>query len=326
MKLKTQPFRDFFAYTKAMKPNTILPVYGYIKMTETSLEKSNGQAYCRMPLEGGTELMIEESEIRTFINSCIEPEFELTVSGSEITLTSGKLSISFDTIPAEDFPTEPSFDTEATPIDTSKLFTASKYADPKQINWMQCVVSDNNGIIGSDGVSLFYYDLPSSEMVLTIESCAIIAGLQDVKHASTDSHAFFFNDDVFYAFNKSSYSNVRYMHVVERVSPEGFIVKKSDLLLFCDTTIPRSDKACTLIGKGGNILMKLNDKDKNKKSELEVEIDGTCEAEFNFYAAKLAAAIRPLPYEKLRLHVNGHLSITSPEDPKYKGILTQIIL
>lgn len=328
MTLPTQPFRDFFAYTKAMKPNTILSVYSYILLTPDSLQKANGQVFCSMPFVSGVNepVMIEEQEIKTFLSGCTQPEFTMAIEGNSITLSSGKLTVSFDTIPVTEFPSIPTYTTEPTAIDVSKLFIASKYTDPKQINWMQCVVADSNGIIGSDGAKLFHYNTPVNETVLTIESCNIICGMNDVKHTSSDTHSFFMNDDVFYAFNKSEYSNVRYMHVVEQIKTEGFTVKKSDLLLFCDTTTPRSDKACVLIGNGNTITLKLNDKDKNKKSELEIEIEGECTGEFYFYPANLAAAIRPLPYDKLVLNIDQHMSITSHEDVNYKGVLTKVIL
>lgn len=333
MKIKTQPIKDFFAYTRSMKPNNAIPAYEYMMLTIKDgvgvLEKTNGQVYCKHSFEhdGELQVMIEDIEMKTFLSACSTSDFDLLIDGNNVTLQSGKLNIGFQTIPTDSFPAMSENPTDGDIVDVSKLFIASKFTDPKQINWMTHVVATPDGIIGTDNSRIYYHNTPmKKEMVLSVECCNIILPMQNVRHSSTETHDFFHNEDVTYAFTKSSYHNVKFMQVVSKIHDGTFQVKKADLLLFCDTAAPRSDKHCTITGMGKEIELKMNDNAKAKTNSLVVEIEGECNDTFNFHSANLANAIRHLPYETLSLNINGHLSITSPEDENYKGILTQIIL
>src|SRR6478736_2190151 len=195
MKLNTQTFKDFFALTKAMKPNTILPIYSYIKLSKGTLEKSNGGVYCKYSFdctEDFEPVLLEEIEMQTIVNNGGDT-IELTI-GDTITAKSGKLKITFAPADVKDFPVMTEGTGELTPIDTRILSIAAKYVDPKHIGWMQYPVADENGVLGTDGFKIFYHNTPMPKMVLSTECCNIINGLQDVQHYASGNTDFFVTD------------------------------------------------------------------------------------------------------------------------------------
>jgi hypothetical protein len=328
MKLNTQIFKDFFALTKAMKPNTILPVYSYIKLSKGTLEKSNGGVYCKFTFDCEQDIepvLLEELEMQTIVNNGGD-EIELII-GDTITAKSGKLKISFGKADVADFKSFDDIPGDTTPIDSRIFATASKYVDPKNIGWMQYPVADNNGVLGTDGFKIFYHNTPMPSMVLSTECCNIIGSLQDVSHYATDNTDFFVSDGLKYGFTKVAQQVPNFMFAVEKVQQGGISVSKQDLLLFCNTCIPRSEKAAIMKDAGnGTILLQLLDGDKNKTNEITIDAPGSeGMQDFRFYPKLLASALSPLPYSTFTLHVGNNLSLTTPEDEKYKGILSQLI-
>lgn len=325
MILNTQIFKDFFALTKAMKPNNILPIYSYIKLSKGTLEKCNGGVYCKFSFECTEDfepVLLEEIEMQTIVNNGGDT-IELTIA-DVITAKSGKLKISFTPADVADFPSFPEGTGELTPVDTRVLATAAKYVDPKNIGWMQHPVADQNGILGTNGFTIFYHNTPMPAMVLSIECCNIIDGLTDVHHYASGNTDFFVTDDVKYGFTQTSFNVPNYMSVVERVQQGDIKVNKADLLLFCDTCTVRSDKPAVMKPSDMGMLLQLMDADKGKSNEMVIDCTGTV-TEFKFKPALLASLLRPLPYKELTLHIGQNLSVTSSEDEKYKGILSQLI-
>lgn len=333
MILKTQPFKDFFAYIKAMRPNNLLPVYEYMLLNIQNgvgtLEKTNGIGYCKHTFEadGNCKVLIEDLEIKTFLSVCKEQEFEMFIDGNKVLLQSGKIKSSFTTLDADSFPDAPEFSGEPQEVDTKYFSIANKYTEPKGMSWLQCVVANSDGIIGTDNTKVYYYNYPvNQEIVLGYEACNIISDMGIVKHSHTDNHDFFYNDDVMYGFNKNPFHNIQYMHVVKNISDSGWIIDKSDILSFCEMVQSRFDKYCTMQGYGNKIILSFNDKDISKSSEIEIEIDGDFTGSFHFLPQTMASCLKNIPYAKLKMDASYHLSITSPEDENYKGLITKIMI
>lgn len=328
MILNTQTFKDFFALTKAMKPNNIMPIYSYIKLSKGTLEKCNGGVYCKFSFECNEDfepVLLEEIEMQTIVNNG-GATIELTIAET-ITAKSGKLKISFAPANVADFPTFPDGGGEVTPIDSKVLAVASKYVDANHIGWMQHIVADSNGVLGTDNFRIFHHNTPMPEMVLSTECCNIIGSLTDVSHYTGGNTDFFVTDDVKYGFTQTSFNVPQYMGVVNRIQKGDVIVNKADLLLFCDTCIPRSDKAAIMKDAGENkILLQLLDADKGKTNEITIDCNKPgAIPDFKFYPKNMAALLKPLPYQEFALHVDKNLSFTTSEDEKYKGILSQLI-
>lgn len=328
MVIQTQTFKDFFAYTKAIKPNNILSVYSYIKLSPGVLEKSNGSVYCKHTFEC-TEtfepLLLEEIEISTVVNNTSAQMIEIIVSDN-ITVKSGKITKSFASQPVNDFPTFPEGEGNATKVDARLLAIAAKYVDPKNIGWMQYPVMDKNGVLGTDGFKIFHHNTPMPSMVLSVECCQIISAMDDVYHYATDNTDFFYNEDVKYGFTKTSFNVPDFMFAVNKIQQGGIKVSKSDLLLFCDITT--SDKAAIMKDGGeGKIILHLLDKDMAKSNEMVIDAEKDAPIdEFRFYPKYMSSLLRPLPYNVFNLHINNNLSFTTDEDSNYKGILSQLIV
>lgn len=331
MTFNTQVFKDFFAYTKAMKDNPILTIYQYIRLTCAegvgTLEKSNGAVFCRMRFETTEtcDLLIEEIEIKTLVQSTKSGDITIEQSVDQIVLSNGNLDLTSNIEDVTNYPAFPEFNDTATPVNTGLLAIAARYTDPKHMGWLQYVVADKNGVLGTDNMRIFHNATPFPDLVITTECCQIIAGLGECNYSKHGNYDFFSTSDVTYGFIQCPFGVPDYMPVVSKIEKGTFSLSKSDLLLFCEAAATRSDKEAIMSNNGENsIKLVVQDKDKSKKTEMVFAIEGQAE-EFKFSPRKMIEALSPLPYNKLNLSSGNFLSITSGEDENYKGLLQKII-
>lgn len=340
MKLQTQQIKEFQRKSSAIKTGSIIPSLSYIMLQVEngicSLIKTNLSIYCKYSFqldEQDTVIMIEEQSLSTFASATKAMEFDIMVSGKTITLTDGKLTIPFTTIPHEDFPKFPGSVVKdpytLTEDVISAMASAANFLSGNQDNYNYVHTAYNN-VFGGHQFAIFlkkFTDLPI--ISLPADACSILNQYSELTHYTSGNVDFFNSGSTIYGFTKTEHKCPDYVRIMEKANTDGgFIINKSDIVSFCQTAMSLSDEkapVCSLFMDGMNAKAVYNNKGKGKGNELVIDIDGSILNEINF-SPDVFIKMKHLPYTKLNISVNGFMCfVTTEEDPNYMGVFSQAV-
>lgn len=340
MKIQTQQIKEFQQRTSAIKTSNIIPSLAYIMLKVengiASLIKTNLSIFCKYSFStdaADTVMMLEEHSLYTFISATKSSEFEISISEKVITLTDGKLTVPFTTIPHEDYPKFPGNKAIKNPVTLSEdvinsLFCASNFLSGTPDNY-NYVHTDNGNIFGGHQFGVFIkkgYELPVFS--ITQDACSLLNQYSEITHYSEGNMDFFNAGNTIYGFVKSEMKCPDYSRILEKSTDGGFTIIKSDIVSFCQTAMALSDEkapVCSLFMDGDTAKAKYNNKSKGKGNELVIGITGSIETEINF-APDVFLKMKHLPYNKLNISTNCLMCfVTTEEDTNYLGIFSQSI-
>lgn len=342
MKLQTQQIKEFQRRTSAIKTGNIIPCLSYVMLKVEngicSMIKTNLSIYCKYSFqlnESDQILMIEEQSLNTFVSTTKAMEFDIMVSDKTITLTDGKLTIPFTTIPHEDFPKFPDNKAVKDPFTLGEdiinaMASAANFLSGNQDNY-NFVHTANNNVFGGHQFAIFIkkYSDNIPDISLPADACNILSQYIELTHYTSGNIDFFNSGSTIYGFTKTEHKCPDYVRIMEKAQTDNhFTVQKSDMVSFCQTAMSLSDEkapVCSLFMDGMNAKAVYNNKGKGKGNELVIDIDGAIEKEINF-SPDVFIKMKHLPYTKLNISVNGFMCfVTTEEDPNYLGVFSQAV-
>jgi len=348
MKIKTDELRRYLAAAAQIKPNPTATNLDSIKIECTGQEiiftKTNNNIWCKY------SYVCQEQQVETFLlNEKLlngvaltskEHSIDITLldDGINITITSGEDIIKTKNQDLKLFPIIPTAAGERIKISgevMERIRIASKYVSTNaNVTALNYVSVGMGGIFASNFNIVYYHNtFPLPEILLDQEPLNTIKSTDDVLYWGTNSYNFFQCDGFLYGFIKTAISPLNYSTIIGQTGTDSFTIKRDDMVDFC-TLVHYSKRQenplATLQShpiKPNTLVLDYIDADFNIDVNRAVVMEANAIVEpFKFSIESMMLLLKTIPYELLIFTrvPQGHLIVTSSEDPDYKGIIARL--
>lgn len=345
MKIKTEELRRFLSASGQIKPNITAVNLDSIKIecagAEIIFTKTNNHIWCKysyvcQPQEYSL-LLVNEKLLNGVALTSKEYEITLTRDGDNIIITSGEDVIKTKNQDIKLFPIMPTATGDKIKINSEvieRIRTASKYVNTgTNVNALNFVSIGMNGIFASNYNIVYYHNtFPLPEVLLDQEPLNTIKSTDDMMYWSSDTYNFFQADGFIFGFIKTAIAPIDYMPIINQTGTASFVCKREDLIDFCTLVqySKRQENPLALLqsrsDKKDGLLLYFIDADFGIEIDRTITIQANEQVEqFKFNVEQIALMLKTIPYELLTFTKvpQGHLIITTPNDPDYKGIIAR---
>lgn len=348
MKIKTEELRRYLSAAGQIKPSITAVNLDSIKIECTGQEiiftKTNNHIWCKYSYvcqqQAVETFLINEKILNGIALTSKEYEIEIKAhkNGKDVLLTSGEDVIKVQNQDLKLFPQWIIATGDRVKISKEvieRIRTASKYVNTAaNVTALNFVSIGMNGIFASNYNIVYYHNtFPLPEVLLDSEPLNTIKGSDDMLYWSSDSYNFFQVEGFTFGFIKTAITPINYSTIIGQTGTAHFICKREDLIDFC-TLVQYSKRQenplATLQGHTGEkpgLMLDFLDADFGIEVNRTITMEANEPVEpFKFNVEQFALLLKTLSFELLTFTrvPQGHLIVTSSEDPDYKGIIARL--
>lgn len=349
MKIKTEELRKYLSAAGQIKPNITAINLDSIKIEctgqEVILTKTNNNVWCKYSYvcqpQQPEVFLINEKILNGIALTTKEYEIEVKLHKNEkdVMLTSGEDVIKVQNQDLKLFPQWAITTGDRVKLNKEvieRIRTASKFVNTNaNITALNFVSVGMNGIFASNYNIVYYHNsFPLPEILLDQEPLNTIKASDDMLYWSSESYNFFQHEGFTFGFIKTAIAPFNYTPIINQTGTARFVCNREDLIDFC-TLVQYSKRQenplaelFTATGSGNKGLrLHFQDADFGVDVSRVVTMEANAPVEpFKFNVEQVALMLKTIPYELLTFTrvEQGHLLVTTPSDPDYKGIIARL--
>lgn len=332
MKLTANTLKEFRRYGRNIKPNNLLTIYGYVRLTISKklgmLTKTNSGVYMSYTFdttEPDCDIIIDESVLNKFNN-----DVSIRVEDNQCFITDGEYEEEYAFENVINFS---SFDTITCDISLGEIVmesiqVASKYTDKDINRWDSCVHLNEHGILGMTQFYCYHMDIPELPSIILDKNAALtLSELPTCHFGSNETMYFFKHDNVMYGIIKhASFSTPNYISHIKNIDKSGgCIVNAKAIAEYCKRTLSmnEADIICHVSTSGNTLIFTSLG---SKKNKFTLPYSGE-HIKGEFSPATWLTAFSNLPYEKVHIKEGArNFSIFATDDPLYTGFVAKTVI